>query len=285
MKLKPKQQKLMELADFFRCPLCKSSFQTTVSGALKCTNGHNYDISSSGTVNFAPNQRPMLYDGELFIRRRRIFEQGSYQPLLQKLGQIIGSLPVPGGTAHPPFLVDAGCGEGYYSKNLAESTGWNVLGFDLSKEAIALAARGDHRAAFVTADITNIPLQDEAADLILDVFTQSNYGEFLRILKPTGCLIKVIPGPDYLTEIRSLISGSLKVKEPARDKVAELFSSHFSLLEKQSIRYTVAVNEASFRDFFHMTPLTFGYKGELPAIHPETITMEVQILLGKNTRP
>lgn len=43
-------------------------------------------------------------------------------------------------------------------------------------------------------DLANIPIKSESMDLLINIFTPSNYSEFTRILKKDGYLIKVVPG-------------------------------------------------------------------------------------------
>ncbi len=53
-----------------------------------------------------------------------------------------------------------------------------MLAFDIASDAVKVAARSDAPVKWMVADITNIPVKDGAADVVLDVFTPANYGEF-----------------------------------------------------------------------------------------------------------
>ena len=79
--------------------------------------------------------------------------------------------------------------------------------FDLSKESIQLAAKSDHewKVKWFVGDLARLPLLDQSMDLLLDIFSPANYQEFKRVLAPDGRLIKVIPTPSHLQEIRQKV--------------------------------------------------------------------------------
>ena len=90
------------------------------------------------------------------------------------------------------------------------------IGFDLSKEAVLLAAKGDRRSTYFVGDLANIPLADGCCDAVLDVFTPANYAQFGRILKKKdGVLIKLAPRPGYLRQLREAAGGRLAAYDGA----------------------------------------------------------------------
>ena len=95
----------------------------------------------------------------MFLARGRVFDQGFYAPALEKIQTIIETYQKEQNLSSLN-IVDVGCGQGYYSKVLASNPNHTVIGFDLSTDAIALAASGAHQALFMVADLTNIPLAD-----------------------------------------------------------------------------------------------------------------------------
>lgn len=46
-----------------------------------------------------------------------------------------------------------------------------------------------------------LPVQDAAADVILDVFAPRSGQEFARVLRPGGVLVVVTPAPGHLAEL------------------------------------------------------------------------------------
>lgn len=231
-------------------------------------------------MNFVPQQKPLKYTEELFLARGRIFEDGFYAPLLDEISQIIKVY-----RKERPLeqlnIVDAGCGQGYYSKALAQNQDNLITGFDLSGDAIALAAGGVHNALFMVADITNIPLADASWDILLDILTQANYKEFKRILKPDGIIIKVIPGEEYLIEIRKLLSGTIQKDSHSDEAVTQHFMAHHQLKEITEVHYTLPVNKTQAQDFLRMTPMTLNVDTtRLPAQTLQAITLHLKILVG-----
>ena len=70
-------------------------------------------------------------------------------------------------------VLDLGCGAGRHSVLFARS-GFDVVGIDISKSALKIAARWTKReklenAAFVRATMTNIPLRDCCLDAVISI--------------------------------------------------------------------------------------------------------------------
>ena len=277
--MNPKVSHLLSNASLFCCPLCKQSFKVQGS-SLVCKNKHTYNVAKKGHVNFVPGQKPLKYTQELFLARGRVFDQGFYTPVLEKIQTIIENYRKAQKVPHLN-IVDAGCGQGYYSKRLADNPFNTVVGFDLSSDAIALAASGAHQALFMVADITNIPVANQSQDVVLDILTQANYKEFQRILKPGGIIIKVIPGEDYLIEIRRLLAGSIQKDDHSDESVINHFQAHHPLNEITGVHYTLPIDSNQAQDFLLMTPMTLHI--DLDTISTQTlnqVTLDLKILIG-----
>ena len=65
----------------------------------------------------------------------------------------------------------------------------DFFAFDLSKDAINVAARGMNNICFFVSDIQSIPLKDNSIDCMLNIYTPANYPEFKRVLKKDGYFI------------------------------------------------------------------------------------------------
>ena len=186
-----------EAVALLRCPICSGSFHQE-GKSLLCGKRHCYDIAKQGHVNFAPNAKPSFYKKELFESRARAFEAGVFAPVAAAVGEALEKYV----RAKRPVVADAGCGEGYYLRSVCPERDMIRIGFDLSKEAVLLAAKGDRRSTYFVGDLANIPLADGCCDAVLDVFTPANYAQFGRILKKDGVLIKLAPRPGYLRQLR-----------------------------------------------------------------------------------
>jgi SAM-dependent methyltransferase len=116
------------------------------------------------------------------------------------------------GFASGKRVVDAGCGTGYGSAELARSA-QRVIAFDISAEAIAHARAHfpNPNLSFVQASCAAIPLARDAADVIVayEVIEHVEaWRDFLaetrRVLSPNGLLIISTPNRDYYAEARRL---------------------------------------------------------------------------------
>ena len=100
----------------FRCPLCAAPLERE-AGAFRCGGGHSFDAAREGYVHLLPpNQKHSALPGDgrdMVLARREFLSKGYYQPLLNTLCSRI--LAFPGET---PALLDAGCGEGWYTEGL-----------------------------------------------------------------------------------------------------------------------------------------------------------------------
>ena len=242
-----------EIISLLRCPLCHGAFALR-DRSLVCGNRHCYDIARQGHVNFVPNQKESFYTKELFESRAAAFAAGVFAPVIAALGEAIDAY-VPG---ECPVLLDAGCGEGYYAKAVCPGRAMHRIGFDISKEAVRLAARGQGEASFFAADLKNIPMADHSCDVLLDVFTPANYAEFGRVLKPDGVVMKLAPRSGYLRQLREAAAGQLRHKEYDGGEVERYVHERMNVLCQKAITYTVDVSPELALHMARMTPMLAG---------------------------
>lgn len=268
-------QKLAPLMPVLRCPRCQSAF--ALSGAsLICENRHCYDLSKRGYVNLAPahDQAAEKYDAELFESRRMVFEHGFYQPVAEVIARHLPDTAV--------TMLDAGCGEGYYARLLSERFPQSqFIGLDISRDAITAAARERSGAHWLVADLKHLPVADSSADIVLDVLTPADYAEFGRVLRKDGLLIKVIPGSDYLCEVRKAVATWLRSGDTYDNScVIEHLKEHADILEETEVRITRALTPDESRAFLRMTPMTFSVPAEaLDTLFLGEITIHMHVLI------
>lgn len=271
-------EQLRPLLSHLRCPRCQRPFFIT-EHSLICTENHCFDLSRRGYVNLAPahDQNAEKYDAALFESRSMVLEAGFYAPVADAISQLLEqNFPQRSFT-----LLDVGCGEGYYARRLARHFPKSrVLGLDISRDAITAAARQSHSVTWLVADLKHLPVSDGCADVVLDVLTPADYAEFRRVLAPKGLLLKVIPGDDYLQEIRKAVSPFLRSGgEYSDQRVLEHLSQHARILSRQEIRHTLPLTPELSHAFLRMTPMTFSVPQEaLQALSLSQITIHMQLL-------
>lgn len=271
--------KRFETATFFACPFCQQALFLS-ENSLKCKNKHSFDLAKLGYVNLAPQvKQSKAYDKSNFQNRQLILEAGFYQPILKKLLEILSSLP------QHDNLLDIGCGEGYYARNLqAQLPAKHIYAFDLSKESIQLAAKSDHRltVSWFVGDLAHIPIQDASMDVILDIFSPANYQEFQRVLQKNGLLIKVIPSSQHLQEIRGIVAEQLTNTNYSNHKIIEHFEEAFTITNSYDVAATFSLRENEKAALLHMTPLLFNIDIDKIDWSPLTdITIAAKILVGQ----
>ena len=260
-----------------RCPLCGGEL-TRRENSLVCAAGHCYDVARQGYVNFVPNHREQLYTKPLFESRAQAFAAGLFAPVVCELSAALERYAL----GDNPVVVDAGCGEGYYVKSVCPGREMMRVGFDLSKDAVRMAARGEKSAAFFVADLAHIPLADGCADAVLDVFTPANYAEFARILKPGGVLVKLAPRAGYLAQLREAAGERLRRKTYDGGDVERYARERMELLETKAITYTTRVSPELARHVARMTPMLAGVDVEaLDLSGVGEITIDETLYVGR----
>ena len=229
------------------CPLCGNAL-TRQDRALVCPNRHSFDIARQGYVNLLPVQnKRSLQPGdskEQVASRRAFLDGGFYAPIRDALCRLAEDHNCAG-----PIL-DIGCGEGYYSAHLAKVMDTELVGLDISKEAVRYAAGRYKDALWLCASAAHVPVADHSAGLITSLFALTMPEEFLRILRPEGAFIQVLAAEDHLLGLKSIIYPELNHKE--KDSVPQL--AGFRLVESRPVRFTFTVEGEQVQNLLSMTP-------------------------------
>ena len=232
------------------CPICGNKLNKQERSYI-CENNHSFDIARQGYVNLLTvQQKHSLNPGDTrqqVLSRRAFLEAGHYAPIAQALIDTAKDLNVTG-----PIL-DVGCGEGYYSAQLADALDAQLFGFDISKEAVRCAAAKYKNANWFCATAAHIPVEDGSAGLVTSLFALTLPEEFRRVLKEDGYYFQVLAAHDHLLGLKSIIYPELKFKE--KDSVPEL--PGFELVKSVPIRFSFTVEGEQIRNLFSMTPHVF----------------------------
>ncbi|SNG63651.1 23S_rRNA m1G745 methyltransferase [Streptococcus pneumoniae] len=276
--LKPKLQRFAS-ATAFACPICQENL-TLLETNFKCCNRHSFDLAKFGYVNLAPQiKQSANYDKENFQNRQQILEAGFYQAILDAVSDLLAS------SKTTTTILDIGCGEGFYSRKLQESHSEKTFyAFDISKDSVQIAAKSEPNWAvnWFVGDLARLPIKDANMDILLDIFSPANYGEFRRVLSKDGILIKVIPTENHLKEIRQRVQDQLTNKEYSNQDIKEHFQEHFTILSSQTASLTKTIAAEQLQALLSMTPLLFHVdQSKIDWSQLTEITIEAEILVGK----
>lgn len=276
--LKPKLQRFAS-ATAFACPICQENL-TLVESSLKCCNRHSFDLAKFGYVNLAPQiKQSANYDKENFQNRQQILEAGFYQAILDAVSDLLAS------SKTATTILDIGCGEGFYSRKLQESHSEKTFyAFDISKDSVQIAAKSEPNWAvnWFVGDLARLPIKDASMDILLDIFSPANYGEFRRVLSKDGILIKVIPTENHLKEIRQKVQDQLTKKDYSNQDIKNHFQEHFTILSSQTASLTKTITPDQLQALLSMTPLLFHIdQSKIDWSQLTEITIEAEILVGK----
>ena len=242
----------MEKEKYIACPICRGGL-TRCASSFKCDKGHSYDIAKSGYINLlnpGKKNNAKAGDSKEMIRARTLFFQtGCYEGIKNALCDIASALS-------PSVIIDAGCGEGYYTNSLAmRLKNACVFGFDMSKHGAEHASKqakatGLENTLFSVSNIFDMPLENECADLIVNMFAPVATEEFRRTLRTGGYLIIGVAGVHHLEGLKRAIYDEVYLNEKFDDSY-----EGFEPVSVKSVKYstTVSSSEAIWA-LFQMTP-------------------------------
>ena len=269
--------------DALACPLDGKPLHNS-GPAWRCAGGHSFDIASQGHTHLLPVQNKRSRDPgdskEMVASRMRFLNAGYYQPIAEAARRAVLEDTAPTATIR---CLDAGCGEGYYLRQLAapghEARRLALIGLDISKWAVLSAAKQEKRMAWVVGSNANLPVLPRTLDRVLCMFGFPVYAEFARVLKAEGQLVQVDAGPDHLRELREIIYPVLKPERTSEMPVPP----GFSLLLSETVRYSTEINgQAAIADLLAMTPHLFRTSSEgrakVAALQSLSVSVDVRLV-------
>ncbi|MEP0200635.1 MAG: putative RNA methyltransferase [Halioglobus sp.] len=223
---------------------------------LQCDSGHSFDRAREGYVNLLPaNKKSSLEPGDnalMIAARRRVHEAGVYQPLAESIETILADTEAVAAGS----ILDLGCGEGYYAGYLADHLPTvSILGVDMAKPAVRLAAKRYPRVDFAVASAFAVPLPEDSVGSVVSVFAPTAPAELQRLLPAGGVYLKVTPAPMHLWSLREALYTS-----PRPHAEEAVMVAGFSLASTRTVRFALAASQALVADIVAMTP--FAYRGQ-----------------------
>ncbi|MCK0107389.1 putative RNA methyltransferase [Marinobacter sp. S0848L] len=257
-------------------PLCREE------KSWRCKNGHSFDVARQGYVHLLPVQKKRSKDpGDskaMVAARQRFLEAGFYQPIADAVTKAALA-----DTANQTTMscLDAGCGEGYYLRQLGQSSDdieWSELGLDISKWAVLSGAKQDRRANWVVGSNANLPVGTDTLDRVLCLFGFPVYSEFARVLRSGGLLIQVDAGQDHLRELREIIYPEVR----AESKKVASAPQGFRRTASEDVRFPLHLAGAeAIADLLAMTPHLYraSQEGRARAAALESLSLTVDVCL------
>ena len=237
----------------FRCPLCAAPLERE-DGAYRCPAGHSFDVAREGYVHLLPPNRKHSAlpgdDRDMVLARRDFLSRGYYRPLLDAICHCLLSLP-----QASPVILDAGCGEGYYTAGVWEALtnagkSPRMAGTDISKPALRTAGRRNREIEFAVASSYRLPAADGAADALLNCFSPLALAEFRRVLRPGGRFLYVVPGPRHLWELKEVL-----YDQPYPNEEKETPYEGFRYREIVPVESSAVIDSREdLQNLFRMTP-------------------------------
>ena len=238
----------------FACPKCKGELILDTN-TKKCNNGHSYDRAKAGYYNLLLGVKGGTHgdNAEMVEARRAFLSRGFYEPLADRLAALV--------TAHTPAggcVLDAGCGEGYYTDKVESALRTrdgksNVLAFDISRDAVKYAAKRNRSISLAVATSYDMPLSDGSVSTVFNAFSPLAISEVSRVLKVGGRFVMVYPGREHLFGLKSVI-----YKTPYKNEPEDVGLDGFKLLSHETLSYTLKLNtEGDIRALFMMTPYAY----------------------------
>ena len=215
------------------CPLCGAPLAG--DNALKCPSGHSFDRAKEGYWHLLPVQSMRTKapgDSKEMVAARRAFLNAGYYGIFgQAAGELCleyGQPAAPGAALH---LLDAGCGEGWYDRCIAQ--------------AFAQAGRPVHAVASSFSQ----PVRTGWADLLLNCFSPFAQEEFRRVLRPGGRMIYVVPGAEHLYQMKAVLYDT-----PYKNPVQEVAYEGFRPIGEREVSGSITVPAGQLEALFAMTP-------------------------------
>ena len=267
-----------------KCPVCGEKLEKSLKSYV-CPRRHSFDISSKGYVNLLLSNQMnarLPGDNKMMVNARADFLSKGYYSHLAEAVSSAAAEDFPGGV-----ILDAGCGEGIYTVSAAKKVPeMFFMGTDISKTAADAAAKrakaeGVSNVLFSVSSVFHLPVKSGSCDMLTTLFAPWCGEEFLRVLKPDGTLIMVIPGERHLWQLKSAIYDDPYLNEPK-----ETAPNGFSLLEKIPIKSKILLdNNADIQNLFSMTPYYYKTSEEghrrAEALERLETEIEFEILIYK----
>lgn len=246
----------------YTCPLCHQHL-TLTDKTYRCASNHSFDLAKEGYIHLMPVQHKGSKDPgdnkEMMQARRRFLETAHYQPLKEQVAKLCAKYLQE--TEHK--LLDIGCGEGYYTAEVAQTLQSQkesaiTYGLDISKVAIRYAAKRYENCHFSVASSHRLPFAEGSLNGVLRIYAPCKAEELCRVIADSGIVITVTPAARHLYQLREEIYPEVRLhtEEP------EIIEG-FELEHQEKLSYPMALTNGHAFDLLQMTPFAWKATDEL----------------------
>lgn len=288
------------------CPVCRARLERD-ENRFCCRNGHSFDLAASGYLHLLPSSRMHARipgDNKQMVRARREFlNKGYYQPVSDALNAAVLEYCRKNG---PVQLLDAGCGEGYYTNRLADACAaagldFSMVGIDISKFAVDSAARGIHsdsaargihsdsaargthspesgqgaapRVQYAVASVFDLPVKDHSCHVVTNLFAPVCIEEYRRVLKRGGILVFAVTSTRHLWQLKERI-----YDEPYENEKFDHVYEGFEMIDKRKVSTMIDLPcQEDIDHLFTMTPYYYKSSVETSARLHALGTLQTEI--------
>lgn len=286
------------MSSILQCPVCHEALLLSADG-YQCRNNHTFDAARQGYVNLLlahkkhskePGDSP-----EMIRSRRRFLDSGCYNRISDGINEPVAGHLDGSASGRAFSILDAGCGEGFYLTRLkgllAHGPGKpfpvDYYGVDISKYAVRMATQRDKTMDWFVASIVDLPFAPASLDLVLNIFSPADLAEFSRILRQTGKLVVVSPGPRHLNTLRQIIYPI--AREHAQPAMIEQARGIFSLIAETRINYQIELKSSEeIMTLLAMTPYFWNIdlktKSRVQEFAQLILDVDVEVRVFKKTQ-
>ncbi len=238
----------------FSCPKCLGELIRSGSSYV-CPSAHSYDAARSGYVNLLPPSGASVHgdNREMVAARRDFLNTGHYLTLANRISELAVKHIRKGAR-----VIDVGCGEGYYTEIIERALSDSgkdarFAAFDISKDAVRLAAGRCKNVTFAVASAYHVPASDGSFDAAINMFSPLAPEEMRRILNTGATFIIAFPAEEHLFGLKAAIYDTPYKNAPLPTEL-----SGFRLLECERVRYEMELStKEEIRALFMMTPYAY----------------------------
>ena len=246
-----------QIETIWMCPVCGKRLYEGETLSLQCENRHNFDRAKKGALYLLPSNRKNAGNSgdnpEMVQARRKFLQKGYYSHLLETICMALDEYFPTKGT-----LLDAGCGEGYYTKGMRmhlekQGISANFYGVDISKTASNYASKADSLIKYAVASVFHLPVLNQSCDMVVSIFAPYCGEEFQRVLQQDGFFVMVIPSAKHLWELKKAI-----YDKPYENEVKDYSLDGFQFVRKYECQKDIFLdNHEDIQALFEMTPYAY----------------------------